>query len=74
MRMVAHPDGFEIPPRCTVELAPGGKHVMLIEPRPGPGGKIRLGLRFEKAGVLEVEAPVTRLGAPNDQEKTENAV
>jgi periplasmic copper chaperone A len=65
MRMVGHPDGLEIPPHGTVELAPGGKHVMLIEPRPGAADTIRLGLRFENAGLLEVDAAVTQAGAPD---------
>lgn len=69
MRMVARPEGFEIPPRGTVELAPGGKHVMLIGPRPGPGDTMRLGLRFEKAGVVEIDVPVIRMGAPNDEDE-----
>lgn len=72
LRMIAHPDGLEIPPRSTVELAPGGKHVMLIAPRPSPEGKIRLALRFEKAGVVEIDVPVIRMGTPNDDEETEN--
>lgn len=62
MRMVPHPDGFEVPARGALELKPGGKHVMLFEPRQPGGGTIRLTLRFERAGAVEVQAPVSAVG------------
>ena len=68
---MAHPDGFAIPARSTVELAPGGKHVMLIEPQPNAEGEIRLRLRFEKAGVVVVDAPVKTMIPANDEDKDE---
>lgn len=60
MRMVPHPDGFAVPARGTLELQPGGKHVMLVEPRPGSSeaGRILLTLHFEHAGAIEVRAAV----------------
>lgn len=62
MRMVAHPEGFEIPAGGTLELAPGGKHIMLIEPAPGIGDEVALTLRFERAGPIEITVPATALG------------
>lgn len=59
MRMSAHPDGFVVPAGGTLELRPGGKHVMLIEPRPDDhGGAIPLTLVFERAGRLELRVPI----------------
>lgn len=48
----------------SVELAPGGKHIMLIG-LSGPleeGATVPLTLVFEKAGELAVEAPVRAAG------------
>lgn len=49
----------------AVTLKPGGKHVMLMD-LAGPlkaGETIKLTLVFEKAGEVEVEAPVLPIGA-----------
>lgn len=64
MRMVAHPQGFEIPAGGSVDLAPGGKHVMLIDPRSLAEGEetVPLTLRFESSEAIEVAAPVSTLG------------
>ncbi len=60
MRMKHHPNGFPIPAGGSVELVPGGKHVMLM--RLGQslteGDKVPLVLVFEHAGRLEIEIPV----------------
>jgi copper(I)-binding protein len=56
MRMVAHPDGFEVPAGSSVELAPGGKHIMLL--KASAEGSMTLTLHFEKAGEVTVEAKV----------------
>ena len=69
MRMKARPEGFEVPAGGTLELQPGGKHVMLVGPRApsdggstGSGGGIGLTLHFEHAGAIEVQAAVTPMG------------
>lgn len=57
--------GLEIPAGHTVSLAPGGKHIMLMG-LAGPleeGAEITLTLTFEKAGEIEVTAPVRKVGA-----------
>jgi copper(I)-binding protein len=61
VRMVARPEGFEVPAGGTLELAPGGKHIMLIEPREleAAAGTIPLTLHFERAGAIEVQAAVS---------------
>jgi len=64
MRMVPRPDGFEVPAGGTLELAPGGKHVMLVDARvPEGADTIRLTLRFARAGAMEVDAPIVTMGA-----------
>lgn len=64
VRMVARPDGFEVPAGGTLALEPGGKHIMLIEPRAPepPAAAIRLTLHFERAGAIEVEAALAAMG------------
>ena len=72
MRMVARPEGFEVPAGGTLELRPGGKHVMLVEPRApaandgggSGGGGIGLTLHFEHAGAIEVQAALSSMGMP----------
>jgi len=52
-------------PGETVELRPGGLHVMLIglaAPLP-QGGRVPLTLRFERAGEVQVELAVEAAGA-----------
>lgn len=64
MRMSAHPDGFPIPPAAVLALAPGGKHVMLIEPRLAEGESgLAASLVFERSGRLDIVAPVLEAGA-----------
>ena len=49
MKMEPHPEGFEIPAGGTLELKPGGKHVMLlglVKPL-AVGDTIELTLNFE---------------------------
>lgn len=64
VRMVARPEGFEVPAGGTLELAPGGKHIMLIDPQaPQDGaGAIPLTLHFERAGAIEVQAALSAAG------------
>jgi copper(I)-binding protein len=65
MRMRAVDKGIEIPPGGTVELKPGGFHVMFMGLK-GPftkGAKVPLTLVFEKAGSVDTELSVEALGA-----------
>ncbi|MDC0712293.1 copper chaperone PCu(A)C [Stigmatella sp. ncwal1] len=57
LSMVLHPEGFPIPAGGRVELAPGGKHLMLYNVR-APASGIDLLLRFEKTGPLRLHVPV----------------
>lgn len=61
VRMVARPEGFEIPAGGTLELAPGGKHIMLAAPKvpAGVAGLLPLTLHFEHAGEIEVQAALS---------------
>ena len=69
MRMVPHPNGFEVPAGSSVDLAPGGKHVMLIDPRDLEEGEttVPLTLRFETSGTIEVVAEAVTLGMEADE-------
>lgn len=51
---------LEIPAQSAVRLAPGGYHIMLIglNRTLNPGDQVRLRLRFEKSGEIEVTAIV----------------
>lgn len=61
MRMRHLPDGVPVPAGETVELKPGGLHIMLIDlSSPVEEGKrVPLTLTFEKAGSIDVELAVT---------------
>jgi copper(I)-binding protein len=53
-------EAIDVPPGATVELAPGGLHLMLMgltEPL-REGARFPLTLRFERAGEVEVEMQV----------------
>lgn len=65
MRMRALDKGLEIKPGQTVELKPGGFHVMLIDLKSPlkEGDSIKGTLVFEKAGTIEVEYKVEARGA-----------
>ena len=60
MRMRALTGGVEVPAGATVRLSPGGTHVMIEElAKPlAAGSAIRLTLKFERQGVVTVNAPV----------------
>jgi len=65
MRMRAVDKGIEIPPGGTVELKPGGFHIMFMglkEPF-AKGAKVPLTLVFEKAGSVDTELSVEAMGA-----------
>jgi periplasmic copper chaperone A len=65
MRMRKLEKGLEIEPGQTVELKPGGYHIMFIGLREGlkQGQPIKGTLMFEKAGSVEVEYLVAPIGA-----------
>lgn len=66
-RMRPLADGLTIPGGATVNLAPGGNHVMLEQlKRPLKAGeKVPLTLSFERSGVRRIEAQVG-MTAPDD--------
>jgi copper(I)-binding protein len=55
-------DGIDIPAKGTVELKPGGLHIMLIGLTRdlNPGDEIGLELHFDKAGHVPVKAIVQK--------------
>lgn len=63
MRMVHRPEGYLIPAGGTVALEPGGRHIMLhgVEGKLEVGQILRLRLRFEREGLIELEVPVVPL-------------
>ncbi len=66
VRMVARPEGFEVPAKGELVLEPGGKHVMLISPQAADAaGMIALTLHFERAGAVQVQAEAS---SPMDHE------
>lgn len=64
MRMREVKGGFEVKPGETLELKPGGNHLMFMDlQRPlQAGDKVKGELRFEKAGSVPVEFEVRPLG------------
>lgn len=65
MRMRQLPKGLEIPPGATVELKPGGFHLMFtgLKAPIAEGMPISGTLVFEKAGTLNVEWAVSPIGS-----------
>lgn len=65
MKMRELADGLEIPAGGSVELKPGGYHVMFMGVTDGfaEGEKIPAVLVFEKAGEVEIEFPAAAVGA-----------
>jgi copper(I)-binding protein len=60
VRMEARPDGFEIAPRSSLELTPGGKHIMVMgiaEPL-AVGETVTVTLNFEMVGDVTIAVPV----------------
>jgi copper(I)-binding protein len=64
MRMVYHPEGFVVPAGGSVRLAPGGKHLMLINLAASlaAGDAISVTLQFQPAGPMTLSVPVTAQG------------
>ncbi len=71
MKMRKLPKGLEIKPGQTVELKPGGYHLMFMGLRGGlkEGQTIKGTLVFEKAGSVEVEYQVAAIGAKSSGHK-----
>ena len=65
MRMRELDKGLEIAPGATVELKPGGLHIMFMELKApfAKDAKVPVTLVFEKAGSIDVEMPVQAMGA-----------
>jgi periplasmic copper chaperone A len=55
--------GYEVPARGTLELKPGGSHLMLVNIKAPlkEGTSVPLTLRFEKAGEIKTELQVRPL-------------
>lgn len=72
MAMMRPVGAVELKPRRSVQLKPGGLHVMLMGLRRPleEGERIKLVLTFERAGTIEVEARVEKAGAaaPGDHQ------
>jgi periplasmic copper chaperone A len=68
MKMRHLSDGLEIKPGETVELKPGGNHLMFLELSTGlkAGEPVKGTLVFQKAGTLEVEFSVAPIGAQSN--------
>jgi periplasmic copper chaperone A len=65
IRMAPRPDGFELAPGATLVLAPGGKHVMLVQLKQSlvEGNTLPITLRFEHAPPITVTASIVGLGS-----------
>ena len=71
MRMRRLEKGLEVKPGQTVELKPGGFHIMFTGLREGlkAGQTVKGTLMFEKAGSVEVEYRVAPIGAQSPGQK-----
>jgi hypothetical protein len=69
MKMRELPAGLVIPAGQSVELKPGSYHVMMMDlAQPvEQGAPIKGKLRFEKAGEVEVDYDVAKVGAAAPQ-------
>jgi len=72
MKMRALPNGLEIAPGATVELKPGGYHVMFMSPTHpfAKDEKVKVTLTFEHAGKVPVEFLVGDIGGPMPKDAT----
>ncbi len=71
MKMRELAKGLEIKPGETVELKPGGYHVMYMDITASPkaGAAVKTTLKFEKAGEVTIDVPVVAAGAGGGQQK-----
>ena len=67
-------DGIPVPAGDTVDLAPGGLHIMFIglEQPLEVGSSVPVTVTFEKAGSVEIDLPVGPIGAASHDEATGN--
>jgi uncharacterized protein YcnI/copper(I)-binding protein len=65
MRMRRLAEGLEIPAGGSVELKPGGKHLMFIDLKQPSveGGTVPVKLTFKSGAVAEISLPIRKLGA-----------
>jgi periplasmic copper chaperone A len=65
MKMREVKDGIEIKPGETLELKPGGYHVMFVDLKQplAQGDHVKVTLTFAKAGTIDIEYPVQAMGA-----------
>lgn len=63
MRMIPHPEGFPVPAGGSLEMKPGGKHVMLIDiVQPlDAGDSVELTLAFGNGETIALTVPVVDL-------------
>ena len=68
MKMRPLTDGLTIKPGETVELKPGGFHMMFMDIKQPlkQGDKLKATLTFEKAGKLDVSFDVNAMGATSE--------
>jgi copper(I)-binding protein len=66
MKMRPVEDGLEVKPGETVTLQPSGFHVMLVGLKHPleKGQTVKVTLKFDHAGTVDVEYPVAAIGAP----------
>ena len=66
MKMRPVEGGLEIKPGETVTLKPAGLHMMFVDLKHPleQGQTVKATLKFDKAGTVDVEYPVTAIGAP----------
>lgn len=68
MKMRAVPDGLTIKPGETVELKPGGFHMMFMDIKQPlkQGDTMKATLTFEKAGTVDISFNVSSIGATSE--------
>lgn len=71
MRMRKLDTGIAIPAGKTVELTPGGLHLMFMKVKEPfkQGGKVPVTLTFEKAGKVDITLPVEAAGPGGHEHK-----
>jgi periplasmic copper chaperone A len=79
MKMRALPNGLDLPAGKTVELKPGGYHVMLMDLKKpmNPGETVAVSLVIEgkdgKKETVEIQAPIKPLSAMTPAKKDEHS-